>query len=65
MDKFTGYLLNQADKLTAWIGIIGLVLLFLGLNSLLFALFIALIILPEAHFSDAFKGWTKKLRDLK
>jgi hypothetical protein len=64
MDKFKDYLLGQADKMTAWIGFIGLALFFTGFHSLLFFLFIGLIVLPEAQFSSVFKGWTKELRDI-
>lgn len=64
MDKVKNYLLGQADKMTAWIGFIGLCLIFLGLHSVLVFLFILLIILPDTTFSEIFKVWTKKLRDL-
>lgn len=64
MDKVKSYLLGQADKMTAWIGFIGLCLIFLGLHSVLIFLFVLLIVLPETQFSEIFKGWTKKLRDL-
>lgn len=64
MDKFKDYLLGQADKMTAWVGFIGLLLFFTGFHSLLFVLFIALIVLPEDRFSEQFKAWTAKLRDL-
>ncbi|MFO0958224.1 MAG: hypothetical protein U0800_12495 [Isosphaeraceae bacterium] len=63
MDKLKDYLLGQLDKLTAWIGLIGLALHFLGFNNLLVFLFVALIILPESQFSDVFKKWTKDIRD--
>lgn len=63
-DKFTDYLLARADNVTAWIGVIGLVLFFLHLWSLLFVLFILLIVLPEGKFSGVFKGWTTDLRNL-
>lgn len=62
MKKITNYLLGQADKMTAWIGFIGLILLFSHFTSALLLLFIALIVLPEAQFSDLFKEWTKSLR---
>lgn len=64
LNNIKKYLLNQADKMTAWIGVIGLALLFLGLSSFLFMLFIALIVLPEGKFSNLFKGWTQELRDM-
>lgn len=63
LDKVKNYLLEQADKLTAWIGFVGMILLFLNLHSFLFLLFIALIALPEAHFSSVFKNWTSQLRN--
>lgn len=64
MEKFKDYLLEQADKLTAWIGFIGIILQFFHLQSLMFFLFIALIVLPANNFSDFFASQTKKLRDL-
>lgn len=64
MDQVKDYLLGQADKMTAWIGFIGLVLLFLGFTSILALLFVALVVLPETQFSQVFKGWTQTLRDL-
>lgn len=64
LDKITNYFLKQADKMTAWIGIIGLILLFLHLGGFLFILFIALIVLPQDEFSKVFAGWTKELRTL-
>lgn len=63
-NNIKNYLLKQADKLTGWIGVIGLLLLFLGLHSFLFMLFVALIVLPEGKFSNLFKSWTTELRDL-
>ena len=64
MEKFVNYLKAQMDKTTAWIGAIGLVLFFLGLHSLLFVLFILLIILPESNFSDWAKKGAQSVRDL-
>lgn len=61
-EKIKNYLLRQADKMTAWIGFIGICLQLLGLQSVMFFLFIALITLPETQFSDVFKAWTKKIR---
>lgn len=63
IDNITKYLLKQMDKTTAWIGLIGLCLLFLGLSSFLLILFIALIVLPEGQISNVFKGWTKEIRE--
>ncbi len=64
MDKIKDYLLGQADKMTAWIGFLGLALYFVGLHSALVFLFLLLIVLPESQFSEIFRGWTKKLRDM-
>jgi hypothetical protein len=62
LDKLTDYLLGQADKMTAWIGFLGIVLYLTGFHSLLIFLFLGLIALPEAQFSTLFQGWTTKLR---
>lgn len=64
MRRITEYFLNRADNVTAWIGVIGLILLALHLGSFLFILFIVMIILPETSFSNLFGGWTKELRDI-
>lgn len=64
INKIKKYLLSQADKLTAWIGFIGLALLFVNWTSALFILFVALVVLPEAKFSDTFKEWTKKIKEI-
>jgi hypothetical protein len=64
MEKFKNYLLGQADKTTAWIGVIGICLPLLGLQSVMFLLFIALIVLPQENFTDFFKKRTQQLRDL-
>lgn len=58
------YLLGHADQMTAWIGCIGLCLLFVGWTSALFILFVALVMFPDAKFSGIFAGWTKKLREI-
>lgn len=63
MDKLKTYLLGQLDKMTAWIGLIGLALHFFGFNSLLVFLFVGLIVLPESQFSDVFKKWTNDIRE--
>lgn len=63
MEKFKKYLLDQLDKTTAWIGLIGLILLFVGWGSALFFLFVALIFLPETHFSEKFKQWTNLVKN--
>lgn len=64
VDKVQKYMLAQLDKLTAWIGLIGLILQALHMQSFLFILFVALIALPEGNFSAVFKKWTKSLKDL-
>lgn len=65
MQKIKDYLLAQADKLTAWIGFIGIILLFLHLHSFLVLLFLALIALPQDSFSGIFSKWTTQLRSKK
>lgn len=63
-DRVKNYLLSQLDKTTAWIGVIGLTLQFLGLGSFLFLLFVFLVFLPESSFSNLFKKWTGEIRDI-
>lgn len=58
------YILSRLDNTTAWIGVIGLVLLVFNLHTLLVALFVALFFIPEGNFSDMFKKLTKEIRDL-
>jgi len=64
MEQVKNYLLGQADKMTAWIGLIGLALLFLRFTSILALLFVALVVLPETQFGQVFKVWTVELRGL-
>ncbi len=64
MNKVIAYLLEQLNKTTAWVGIIGIALQMLGMQSVMFVLFILLIVLPETSFSNTFKEWTQKLRDM-
>lgn len=48
------YLCEKMNSLTAWLGIIGMVLLVCHLFSWLFLLFVLLIVIPDAKFSHAF-----------
>lgn len=64
MEQVKDYLLGQADKLTAWIGVVCLVLLFFGFHSLLAAFLVALVALPQEQFSDFFKKRTQQLREM-
>jgi hypothetical protein len=64
MEQVKAYLLGQVDKTTAWVGFIGLVLLFTGFYSILALLFAALVVLPEARFGGTFTAWMAKLRGL-
>ncbi len=61
------YLLGRAESLTSWIGFIGFILeIFLhigNVSTLMLVLFVLLIVLPEAKFSEIFQGWTKKIKD--
>lgn len=59
-----GYLLQQANKTTAWIGFIGVFLTLLHLYSVLFFIFILLIVMPEANFSNTFREWAKDLQNI-
>ncbi len=63
-DRIKKYLLSQLDKTTAWIGMIGLLLQALHMQSFLFILFIALIVMKQDSFSDIFKKWTGEIRDI-
>jgi len=58
------FIKSKLDSPNAWIGAIGLILFFLGLHTFLFVLFILLIVLPEANFSDWFSKGAAKIRDL-
>lgn len=63
-ERIWSYILSQLDKTTAWVGLIGIVLYCIHLHTLLIALFVALIILPEGNFSAAFKKMTAGLRSI-
>ncbi|MGE4043363.1 MAG: hypothetical protein AB7F35_00820 [Acetobacteraceae bacterium] len=66
MEYIKTYLLGQADQVTSWVGALGLVgelILHRDPSTLMLAFFVALIALPQAKFSDMFKGWTTKLRE--
>lgn len=62
--KILKYCINQLDKIQAWIGVIGIVLLLLGAHSILFFLFILLIVLPEQSLKEMFSKWTAGLREV-
>lgn len=64
LTKIKNYIVSRLDQTTAWVGLIGLVLLMLGLHSFLFILFVLLVCLPESSFSDIFKKWTGDIRDI-
>lgn len=64
MDKFVKYILGRLDDLSAWIGVIGLILISIGFHGALTMLFVLLVIVPQTQFSSFFKEWTQKLRDL-
>lgn len=62
--KYLNLLIKQLDKTTAWVGIIGLTLLILGLHSVLFFLFILLVVAPEASLKDMFMKWTASIKEV-
>ncbi len=64
MEKFFNYCIAQLDKMTAWIGLIGIICLMLGMHTALAIIFVLLIVLPEAEFSELFKRWTKGIREI-
>lgn len=64
MEKFIAYVLTRLDDPTAWIGIIGLLLMLFGFHSALGMLFVILLVFPETQFNSFFKEWAQKLRDL-
>lgn len=61
------YLLGRMESLSAWIGMVGIILeivLHLGHTSLvMLLLFVALIVIPEASIRELFKEWTTKVKD--
>jgi len=62
--RIKNYFLERLDSFAVWVGIICLLLWLLNLGSFLFIFFLALIFVPEGHFTEVFKKWTKELRDL-
>ena len=64
MDKIKAYILGRLDNVTAWVGALGIIFQLLGLHTLLFGLFVLLIILPQANFTNFFGGAAKTIRDL-
>ncbi len=64
MENVIKYLLGRLDDLSAWIGIIGLILSAIGFHGALTMLFVLLVIVPQTQFSTFFSDWTKKIRDL-
>lgn len=63
LEKAWASFMGRADEMTTWVGAIGLFLQFIGWQSGLFFLFVALLVLPDARFSETFKEWTKKIRE--
>ncbi|MEI7578596.1 MAG: hypothetical protein WCJ58_00995 [bacterium] len=62
MENIIKFLIKQLDKTTALIGLIGLFFQLINWHSGLFFLFVALLFLPEASFSEKFKLWTDKIK---
>lgn len=56
------FILSRLDNTTAWIGVIGLVLLILNFHGVLALLFIALFFVPEGNLSSILKRITDSLR---
>lgn len=61
---FIKYILSRLTNTTAWIGVIGLVLLIFNMHTALAILFMLLFFLPEANFTDLFAGWTKEIKHI-
>ena len=57
------FLCKKMDSLTAWIGAIGIVLALIKWETGLFVLFILLILLPDAKFSQFFKKVSGKIKN--
>lgn len=56
------FILKRLDNTTAWIGVIGLVLLVLNFHGMLAFLFIALFFVPEGNLSGILKKVTDSLK---
>lgn len=63
MMKMNEYLCEKMDSLTAWIGALGIILMLFRWETGLFLLFLLLIFLPQAKFSDMFKSIADKIRE--
>lgn len=50
------YLCEKMNSLTAWLGVIGLILLICHMFSWLFLLFVLQILVPDTKFSQLFKS---------
>lgn len=56
------FILKRLDNTTAWIGVIGLVLLVLNFHGMLAFLFIALFFVPEGNLSGILTKVTDSLK---
>lgn len=67
MDKLKTYLKSRMESLTAWIGFLGIpgeLLLHRDPSTLMFVLFVVLIVAPESFFRDLFKSWSNQINTL-
>lgn len=60
--EVVNFILKRLDNTSAWIGVIGLILLVLNFHGLLAFLFIALFFVPEGNLSTVFKRVTDSLK---
>lgn len=60
--EVVNFILKRLDNTTAWIGLIGLLLLILNFHGVLAFLFTALFFVPEGNFSGIFKRMTDGLK---
>lgn len=58
------YVIAILSKTTAWIGVIGILILLVGSQTALWFLFIISIVVPETILKDIFNSWNRGLREV-
>lgn len=58
------YIIAVLSKTTAWIGVIGILIMLLGSQTALWFLFIISIVVPETILKDIFNSWNQGLREV-
>lgn len=58
------YIIAILSKTTAWIGVIGILVMLLGSKTALWFLFIISIVVPETILKDIFSSWNQGLREV-